>query len=88
MKRCIKKASKIIHKYIKPEEIEINNLKDNIQDWKPEKWSGKKTKKKLFTKKINIVEEEKEFISTRTRKNLNKIMPQMKQIEIEEDQFS
>ena len=37
MKGCIKKASKIIHAYIKPEEIEINKLKDNVQEWLPEK---------------------------------------------------
>ena len=32
-----KKASKIIHEYIKPEEIELNKLKDNVQEWLPEK---------------------------------------------------
>ena len=70
MKRCIKKASNIIHNYIKPEEIELNQLKGNIQEWLPKKQRGKKTKKKAFLKKI-IVEEEKEMISTRTKRNLN-----------------
>ena len=87
MKGCIKKASKIIHEYIKPEEIEINKLKDNVQEWLPEKQKGKKTKRKSFPKKL-IIEEEKEMISLRTRRNFNKIMPQKLQIEIEDDKFS
>lgn len=87
MKGCIKKASKIIHDYVKPEEIEINKLKDNIQEWLPEKQKGKKTKRKLFPKKL-IIEEEKEMISTRTRRNFNKINPLKLQIEIEDDEFS
>ena len=74
MKRCIKKASKIIHTYIKPEEIELNKLKGNVQEWLPKKQRGKKTKKKLFPKQI-IIEEQKEMISTRTRRNFNKINP-------------
>ena len=86
MKGCIKKASKIIHAYIKPEEIEIHKLKDNVQEWLPEKQKGKKTKRKLFPKKL-IIEEEKEMISTRTRRNFNKINPLKLQIEIEDDEF-
>ena len=49
MKGHIKKAAKIIHNYVKPEEIELNKLYDNVKEWSPKKDMGKKTKKKYFS---------------------------------------
>ena len=51
------------------------------------KQKGKRTKKKFIPKKL-IMEEEKEMISTRTRRNFNNIIPEKCQFEIEEDEFA
>ena len=70
MKGHLKKASMIIHKYAKTENIDLKNLKKNIESSEVEEFLYKSTPRKR--KPVVIEEEKHESIASRTRRNLNK----------------
>ena len=45
MKGHLKRASEIIHKYIRPDEIELGQLQENVEEWVPKSYKKKKKPK-------------------------------------------